>query len=164
MVERTFVMLKPDAVQRQLAGRIIQRFEDAGFKIIGMKMKWVDEGFARKHYTEDIAKRRGEWVRDSLIEYVKAGPVIAFVLEGINVIEGVRKIVGSTEPKGAAPGTIRGDFAHVSYAYADEKKIPVKNLIHASGNSKDAEYEVALWFAKDELHTYKSVHDVHILE
>ena len=160
MVERTFVMLKPDAVQRQLAGRIIQRFEDAGLKIVGMKMKWVDEDFAKKHYREHVEKPFFKGL-DALI---RAGPVIAFVLEGVNAIANVRKIVGPTEPSGAQPGTIRGDFAHANYAHADGKGIALKNLIHASGNKEDADYEVSLWFTKEELHSYKSVHDAHILE
>ena len=89
--------------------------------------------------------------------------VIPFVIEGVEAIETVRKMVGATEPKSAAPGTIRGDFAHVSYGYADEKGIGVKNLIHASANVEDAAKEVALWFTDAELFDYPSVHDVHVL-
>jgi nucleoside-diphosphate kinase len=164
MIERTLVLIKPDGVQRCFAGRIISRFEDAGLKIVGMKMVWADDAFARKHYTEDIEKRRGKHVRDYLADFIKSGPVIAFVLEGVNAIENVRKLVGSTEPKSAQPGTIRGDFAHTSYAYCDSKKMVVKNLIHASADAKDAEYETGLWFKPGELHTYKTVHDVHIYD
>lgn len=162
MMERTLVLIKPDGVQRSLTGEIISRFERVGFKIIGMKMVWIDKKFAEKHYTEDITKRRGEKVRNDLLKYIVEGPVIAIVLEGINVIENVRKLVGGTEPKSAPPGTIRGDYAHVSYAYADNKGIAIKNLIHASGDKKDAEYELKLWFSDKELHSYKNVHDVHI--
>ena len=164
MLERTLVLLKPDAVQRGLMGRIISRFEDAGFKIIGTKMVFVDEAFGKKHY-EDISQiitRRGEKVYRSLMKYMQQGPVMALCLEGVNAVEQVRKMVGPTEPKVALPGTIRGDFAHVSIAYADQKNIAVKNLIHASGNLKEAELEIALWFKKQELHSYKSVHDQHI--
>lgn len=163
-VERTLVLLKPDAVQRGIMGKIITRFEDAGFKIIGMKMFFADKDFARKHYTEDITVRRGEHVRNALVDFLQVGPVLAMCIEGVNAIENVRKIVGSTEPKTAAPGTIRGDFAHVSYAYADAMKVVVKNLIHASADAKDAAHEVPLWFSKEELHTYPTVHDVHILQ
>lgn len=163
MIQRTLVLLKPDAVQRALAGRVLQRFEDAGLKIVGMKMVWIDKEFAKRHYTEDVAKRRGEHVRMELIEYVTGGPVVAVCLEGIEAVDLVRKLVGPTEPKSALPGTIRGDFAHQSFSYADNKKIPIKNLIHASGNLAEAKQEVSLWFSEEELHSYKTVHDLHIL-
>ena len=164
LLERTLVLLKPDAVQRCLMGRVLQRFEDAGIKVVGMKMVWVDEGHAKKHYTEDIAVRRGEKVRKLMVDMLASGPVVAICLEGINAIENVRKMVGATEPKSAAPGTIRGDFAHISYVYADAKGLGVKNLIHASSSADDARSEVALWFTPAELHSYRSVHDAHILE
>jgi len=95
-----------------------------------------------------------------LLDYIIEGPVVAFVLEGVNAIENVRKIVGGTEPKSAPPGTIRGDFAHVSYKYADSNNLPVKNLIHASSDEKDAKNEVALWFSKKELNTYQTIQDL----
>lgn len=164
MIERTLVLIKPDGVQRALMGRIIQRFEDAGLKFVGMKMSWANKEHALKHYTEDIAKRRGQAVRDNLIEFITNGPVLAFVIEGINAIENTRKIVGGTEPKSAAPGTIRGDFAHISYGYADNQNIAIKNLIHASADAQDAKNEIALWFKEDELHSYNTVHDIHILK
>ena len=84
-------------------------------------------------------------------------------LEGIHAVETVRKIVGPTEPKEALPGTIRGDFAHHSYAYADKKGISVKNIIHASGSIEEAEEEIKLWFSIDELYEYKTVHELHTL-
>jgi nucleoside-diphosphate kinase len=163
MIERTLVLIKPDGVQRGLIGKIITRFEDVGLKIIGMKMKWADKEFAYKHYTEDLAKRRGEHVRKYMTEFLLSGPVVAVVLEGVHAIENVRKICGTTEPKAALPGTIRGDFSHVSFEYCDNKKQVVKNIIHASADKKDAEYEVKLWFKPEELHAYKTVHDVHVL-
>ena len=162
MIERTLVLIKPDGVQRSLVGEITGRFERAGLKIVGMKMVWAGEEFARKHYTEDIEIRRGKHVRQYLADFIKSGPIVAMVLEGINAIENVRKMVGSTEPKAAAPGTIRGDYAHTSYAYCDNSKQVVKNLIHASSDAKDAAYEVPLWFKPEEMHSYKSVHDVHL--
>ena len=158
-MEKTLILIKPEGVQRHLVGKIIARFEDAGLKIIGMKQVWVDKKFAEKHYTEDITKRRGQRVRDNLLKYLTEGPVVAIVLEGVNAIENTRRIVGGTEPKSSPPGTIRGDFAHVSFAHADANNIPIKNLIHASSDEKDAKNEVALWFTKKELHTYKSVQD-----
>jgi nucleoside-diphosphate kinase len=161
MIERTLVLLKPDAVQRGLMGRIISRFEDAGFKIIGTKMVWVDETKGKEHYS-DIAERRGEKVLTCLLKYVTCGPIMALCIEGVNAVENVRKIVGGTEPKTALPGTIRGDFAHLSFAYADKHEISVKNLIHASGNVEEAKNEIKIWFNDNELHDYKTVHEVHI--
>jgi nucleoside-diphosphate kinase len=159
-IERTLVLVKPDGVQRGLIGRIIQRFEDAGFKIVGAKMVWMNQDFGKKHYF-DVAQRRGQKVLNNLLKFMTEGPVIALCIEGINAAENVRKIVGSTEPKSAMPGTIRGDFAHQSYAYTDQKNAAVKNLIHASGNVEEAGYEVKLWFTPEELHTYKTVHEIH---
>lgn len=162
LIERTFVAIKPDGVQRSLVGEVLGRFEKAGLKIVGMKMQWINKDFAMKHYTEDIEKRRGKKVRDLLMSYIVDGTVVAIVLEGIHAIEVVRKIVGVTEPKAALPGTIRGDFCHVSYDYADKKELAIRNIIHASGSKEDAEYEISLWFKNNELHSYKNVHDVHI--
>ncbi len=162
MIESTLVLLKPDAVQRALVGEIISRFERVGLKIVGLKLVWVDENFALKHYTEDLAKRRGEEVRKMMVKFLQEGPVVALAIEGVEAVENVRKMVGPTEPKAALPGTIRGDYAHVCFSYADQKKMVVRNLIHASGNKEDAKYEVPLWFDKKELHGYKTVHDVHL--
>lgn len=161
MIEKTLVLLKPDAVQRGLMGRIISRFEDAGFKIVGARMIWIDEEKGKRHYF-DIAERRGEKVLNNLLKYVTEGPIMALCIEGINAVENVRKIVGGTEPKTALPGTIRGDFAHLSFAYADQKEISVKNLIHASGNVEEAKLEVSIWFNEEDLHDYKTVHEFHI--
>ena len=163
MIERTLVLLKPDAVQRCLMGEILTRFEKAGLKAIGMKMVWANEEFAKGHYTEDITKRRGEFVRNKLIKFLQEGPVLAMCLEGVNAIEVVRKIVGGTEPKAALPGTIRGDYAHHSYEWADSHEIAIKNLIHASSDKEFAESEIKLWFKAEELHSYKTVHDFHTL-
>lgn len=160
MIQQTLVLLKPDAVQRGYIGEIIERFEKVGFKIVGMKLVWIDKEFSKKHYAEHLEKK----FYSDLEKMITAGPVVAMVLEGVEAIVTVRKIVGSTEPKSAAPGTIRGDFAHVSYGYADKKGIGIKNLVHASANEADAKKEVSLWFKKDEIHSYKTVHDIHILE
>ncbi|MDP4012878.1 MAG: nucleoside-diphosphate kinase [Candidatus Nanoarchaeia archaeon] len=162
MIERTLVLIKPDGVQRSLVGEIISRFERIGLKILGMKFIHVTKDFAEKHYTEDIAKRRGENVRNWLLEFITEGPVVALCLEGVEAIEIVRKMVGGTEPKSAAPGTIRGDYSHVSYSYADKNNIPIRNLIHASGDKKDAEKEVPLWFSEAELFEYEVSHEKHI--
>lgn len=162
MIERTLVLIKPDGVQRGLVGEIIKRFENVGLKIVGMKMVWIDKEFAKKHYF-DVAERRGELVFQRNVEFLSIGPVIAMVIEGIDAIDITRKIVGPTEPKAAMPGTIRGDFVHVSFEYADKKEMVVKNIVHASSSKKDADYEIKLWFKPSELHSYKTVHDVHIL-
>lgn len=162
MIERTLVLLKPDAVQRGFCGEITKRFEKVGLKIVGMKMKHPDENFAKKHYREELAERRGELVRKINVDFLQEGPVVALALEGVEAIEIVRKMVGSTEPKAALPGTIRGDFCHVSYSHADKKKSVVRNVVHASADKKDAELELNLWFKPEELHSYKTVHEVHI--
>ncbi len=161
MIEQTLILIKPDGVERGLVGEVIRRFENAGMKIVGMKMLMIDKDFAKKHYTEEIEKRRGKKVRKMLMKYITEGPVIALVLEGIHAIELTRKLVGNTESRKALPGTIRGDFSHHSYAYADKKGIAIKNIIHASANKKEAEEEINLWFAIDELHKYKTVFEKH---
>ena len=158
--ERTLVLIKPDGIIRNIAGKILMRFEDVGLKIVGMKMVWVDEEFARKHYRQDIEDRHGKRVRDGLVKYIKEGPVIAMVLEGVDGINVTRKIVGGTYPNEAAPGTIRGDFAHVSKDFSNYHKINVRNLIHASADENDAGVEIPLWFNEKELHSYKTVHDI----
>ena len=98
-----------------------------------------------------------------LEKFITSAPVVAMAVEGIHAVELVRKVVGSTEPKTAPIGTIRGDYAHVSYDYADEKQISVKNLVHASGNKEEADQEVGLWFSETELYEYEASHDRHVL-
>ncbi len=163
MIQQTLVLVKPDGVSRGLIGEIIKRFEQRGLKIIGLKLTQVDKDVAKKHYTEDIAERRGEAVRTRLLDFLTSGPVVAIAVQGVNAIENVRKLVGDTESKSALPGTIRGDYSHVSFEYADKKEIPVKNIIHASGNEEDAKNEMALWFSVDELHDYPRAEDSHVL-
>lgn len=136
-MERTFTALKPDAVKRGLIAKIIERLENKGYKIIGMKMMNVPLELAEKHYAEHFGKP----FYNSLIEYITSGPVVAMVLEGDNVILGLRHIVGKTNPDEADVGTIRGDFC-VTKEY---------NSIHASDSLESAEREINLWFKKDEL-------------
>ncbi len=150
-LQRTLVLLKPDAIHRGIVGDILHRFERVGAKMVGLKLLVSDKDTASRHYTEDLAKRRGEEVRRMMVEMITSGPVIAIVFEGIEIIEIVRKLVGSTEPKASAPGTIRGDFSHISYEYANARKIPVMNLIHASTSLEEAEVEIAVWFKPEEL-------------
>ncbi len=163
MIEKTLVLLKPDAVQRGLMGEIISRFEKAGMKIVAMRMAWSNAEKAAKHYTEDITIRRGEKVRNQLVDFITSGPVLAMVIEGVSAIENVRMMVGSTEPKSAQPGTIRGDYSHVSFSHADEHGRVVENIIRASSDEADAQREIYIWFNEDEIHNYKTVYEAHTL-
>lgn len=149
--EKTLVLVKPDGVQRGLIGRIISRFEGAGFKIIASKMTQVDKEFAKKHYKAHLK----EEFYPRLEKMITSGPVIAIVLQGVDAVENVRKLVGPTEPKSALPGTIRGDFAHHSEKWGNQKETGYANVVHASGNKKEAKEEVELWFNDDEIYDYK---------
>ena len=162
-IQRTLVLLKPDAVQRGLIGEIIQRFERVGLKIVGLKMLWPDQETAMKHYTEDLAIRRGEHVRKLMIDMLVSGPIVALALEGIEAVEQIRKMVGGTEPKSAAPGTIRGDYAHVSFKHADAKQTGIYNLIHASATVPEAEQEISIWFNPEELQDFEPVYVKHTI-
>lgn len=162
-MERSLILLKPDAVDRGLVGELITRFERVGLKIAALKMVWPKKEHAEKHYTEDLAKRRGQHVRDIMVQMLMSGPIVAIALEGVEAVETVRKIVGATEPKSAAPGTIRGDYAHVSFKHADEKKISVNNLVHASASAPEAVDEIAVWFAPEELHDHKPGYTKHTI-
>ena len=163
MIEQTLILIKPDGVKRGLIGELIKRFENRGLKLVGMKMAWADEKLAGNHYREDIEERYGKEVRNGLLEYLKEGPVIAMVLEGINAVEIVRKMIGSTYPHESPPGTIRGDFAHISKDYANENKKNVKNLVHASVSKEEAKLEKSLWFTKDEIYDYPRAEDEHVI-
>ncbi len=157
-IERTLIIFKPDSVSRGIVGEILSRFEKAGLKIVGAKMLQPGREQYYHHY-EDISKmisRRGEKAFELTVRMMTEGPVIAFVLEGIEAVELVRKMVGSTEPKSALPGTIRGDYAHMSFGYADERGIGVSNVIHASGNKKEAKEEIDYWFSEPELFSYET--------
>ena len=149
-MERTFVALKPDAVQRGITGQIIHRLERSGMRLAGMKMVQADDKILEKHYSEHVDKE----FYNGLKEFMQEGPIIAMVWEGVNAVENVRKLVGETAPKEAMPGTIRGDFAHMSFAHADDEGKAVKNLIHASGEKEEAEKEVSIWFDDSEMHAY----------
>ena len=169
--EQTLVIIKPDGLVRHFTGKILTRFEEAGLKIVGMKMVWADEKFARKHYRADldvrykeVEEKYGRNVRDELVKYLKEGPVVALVLEGVDAIKVARKITGSTYPNESAAGTIRGDFAHISKDFANEQNVMVRNLIHASEDEEGAGIEIPLWFDKKELHDYKTAHDILCLD
>jgi len=157
-MEQTLVLIKPDGVQRGLVGEILQRFEKVGLKISGTKMVLVDKDFSKQHYAAHVGKD----FYPGLEKIITEGPVIAFVLEGIHAVEIVRKMVGATEPKEAAPGTIRGDYAQHSYAHSKATGLAIKNLIHASATLEEAEAEVALWFAPEEIHVYNTDSEKHV--
>jgi nucleoside-diphosphate kinase len=182
--ERTFCMIKPDGVKRALIGDIIRRFEKAGLKIVAMQMFVPTEKQVRKHYPmsdEAWVTRLGEKslsafenidadaedvlgtidkavigarVAESLVQFMTSGPVIAMVIEGVQAVEMVRKLCGSTLPFKADVGTIRGDYSVDSPAIANADFRAIHNLIHASENQKEAENEIDLWFGKTEIPKY----------
>ncbi len=161
LIERSLVVCKPDAVQRGIVGEILQRFERVGLKIVGMKMVMPDEDHYRAHYEQigQMITRRGEEAFRYNLNYMTMGPVIAMVLEGVEAVALVRKIVGPTEPKSAEMGTIRGDYSHMSFGYSNAKGIGVPNLVHASGNVDEAKKEIGLWFSEDQLYDYSDLNE-----
>ncbi|CAI9101223.1 OLC1v1038495C1 [Oldenlandia corymbosa var. corymbosa] len=143
-MEQTFIMIKPDGVQRGLIGEIIGRFEKKGFTLKGLKFINVDRPFAEKHYADLSAKP----FFSSLVDYIISGPVVAMVWEGKNVVATGRKIIGATNPAQSEPGTIRGDFA-----------IDIgRNVIHGSDAVESARKEIALWFPEGITEWQKTVH------
>ncbi|HEY5138219.1 MAG TPA: nucleoside-diphosphate kinase [Methylococcales bacterium] len=180
-MERTLIVLKPDTVQRGLVGEIITRFEKIGLKIIAMKMMVPSEELVTTHYSNDLipivgnktkkdwdnygveytdsAEEIGTMIVEATRNFMRSGPVVAAVLEGGHAVEVVRKLVGSTGPKDSAPGTIRGDYAHLSLGRASMQKKGAANLIHASGDVDEAKQEIALWFKPEELFEYTVVHE-----
>jgi nucleoside-diphosphate kinase len=154
--ERTLVLLKPDALARGLIGRIVQRFEEAGLKIVGTKMKVMNADFTRRHYF-DLEERHGSSVYAVTAAFMQQGPVIALAVEGVEAVANVRRLVGSTYPNEAPVGTVRGDFAHMSKRHSAARGTSVANLVHASGNLDEARYELDLWFGADELFDYQTL-------
>ena len=139
-MERTFLMVKPDGVQRNLIGEIVGRFESKGFQLVGGKLMKISQELAEQHYGEH--KERPFF--GELVEFITSGPVFAMVWEGENVISTARLMMGATNPKESAPGTIRGDFA-VTVG---------KNIIHGSDSTESASREINLFFKEEELVTY----------
>jgi nucleoside-diphosphate kinase len=161
--ERTLVIFKPDAIQRGIVGEIFSRFERVGLKPVGAKMLQPSKDHYYHHY-ENIGKmisRRGQKAFDVTLSMMQGGPVLAIVLEGVEAVSLVRKMAGATEPKSALPGTIRGDYAHMSFAHADAQEVGIPNLIHASGDPTEAAAEIAHWFAETELFDYEVAHQKH---
>jgi nucleoside-diphosphate kinase len=141
LMERTFILLKPDCVQRRLMGRIITRFEDKGLNVIAMKMLQITPELAKQHYAEHVQKG---WY-PTLEGFITGGPVLAAVLEGLEAIRVVREMLGATNGLNAAPGTIRGD-------YSSSRQM---NLVHGSDGPEAAAREIALYFKKEELVAYE---------
>ena len=182
--EKTLVLIKPDGVQRGLIGEIIKRYERTGLKLVALKMVVPTDEMVERHYLIDPQwkikagqksiesyKKKGlqppsnnpeeigERVLNSLKKYLASGPVIAMALEGINAVGIVRKITGSTEPLSSDVGTIRGDFTIDSYEVADVDNRAVRNLIHASGSSEEAEKEINIWFQPEEIINYRLINE-----
>ncbi|MUK87270.1 nucleoside-diphosphate kinase [Ornithinibacillus sp. L9] len=139
-MEKTFLMVKPDGVQRNLVGEIVNRFEKKGFTLVGAKLMQISDELAKEHYGEH--KERPFF--GELVDFITSGPVFAMVWEGENVIKSAREMMGKTNPSEAAPGTVRGDFG-VTVG---------KNIIHGSDSPESAEREINLFFDANELITY----------
>ena len=148
--ERTLVIIKPDAVQRGLVGEIVSRFEKRGIKIVAMKMVKVSRELAEKHY----GIHRGKPFFEPTVEYITSSPVVAMVLEGINAIDMVRKMMGKTNPQDAEPGTIRGDYG----------QFIGRNIVHGSDSKETAEFEINLWFPPNEISEYVRIDEKWLTE
>ena len=159
-MERTLIICKPDAMQRGIVGEIITRFERVGLKIVATKMQAPDYDHFYKHYETigQMISRRGQQAFDVTLELMQAGPVLAIVLEGVEAVETIRKMVGDTEPRSAMPGTIRGDYAHATFGAINGSGRGIANIVHASADLSEAKQEVAHWFSESELHGYEPVH------
>jgi len=182
-VKRTVILVKPDGVERGLVGELIGRFEKVGFKIIAMKMAWVNKGHVAKHYMDEkkyltnigertledykkfgfdpnetlgtkSAYKIGQKVRHWNMEALSRGPLVAILFEGVNAIEIARKMVGHTNTSEAVPGSIRGDYSADTPVLATLQNRPIKTIVHASGNEEEAEFERKLWFKEDEIFSY----------
>jgi nucleoside-diphosphate kinase len=183
-LERTFIIIKPDGIQRTLIGEIIGRYERIGLKLVAMKMMVPTADMVRKHYTLDpgwlqsVGEKsikgfvdKGQTppstdpialaqnILDRLVRYLTGGPVVAMVWQGAHAVKIVRKITGGTEPLTSDVGTIRGDFVLDSYQMSEVDNRSIRNLVHASGSVKEAEDEIAHWFSPDEIVNYRLVQD-----
>ncbi|MDR3125588.1 MAG: nucleoside-diphosphate kinase [Candidatus Nomurabacteria bacterium] len=187
--QRTFCMVKPDGVMRGLVGEILRRIEKSGLRIVAMKMLVPNQEIIKKHYPAsdeawvkrlgdkgisaleglnldvvetygtDDRRELGDMVVKSLIEYMQSGPCVAMVVEGVQAIDMVRKLAGSTIPSQAEMGTIRGDFSVDTPAVANVEKRAIHNIFHASENAAEAENEIKLWFAGEKIHDYSLAGD-----
>ncbi|NRG33548.1 nucleoside-diphosphate kinase [Niallia circulans] len=144
-MERTFLMVKPDGVQRNLIGKIVTRFEEKGFQLVGAKLIHITENLAEQHYAE----HKGKPFFTQLVDFITSGPVFAMVWQGEEVIAKARMMMGKTDPLEGLPGTVRGDFGVVKH----------KNIIHGSDGFESAQREIALFFKEEELVEYKKLLD-----
>jgi nucleoside-diphosphate kinase len=150
VIERTFVMVKPDGVQRGLVGEVVSRFEKRGIKVCAMKMMKIPKELAERHYGE----HKGKSFYDGLVAFITSGPVVCMVLEGDNAVTVVRAMMGKTNPQDAAPGTVRGDLAmHMS-----------KNVVHGSDSPESAKREIELFFNDYEIQKYDKIDGVWLYE
>ncbi|QDW84551.1 nucleoside-diphosphate kinase [Staphylococcus pasteuri] len=149
-MERTFLMIKPDAVQRNLIGEIISRIENKGLKLVGGKLMQVSQELAEKHYSE----HEGKPFYNNLISFITSAPVFAMVVEGEDAVAVSRHIIGSTNPSDATPGSIRGDLGLTVG----------RNIIHGSDSVESAQREISLWFNDEEVNTYESPRDAWLYE
>ena len=188
MVEQSLVLMKTDALQRGIVGEILHRFERAGLKMVAVKLTHANDKLAEAHYPgsqkwyKSVGEKTladferdnkdpveiygtsdpigiGKVVRKWNEEFLKSGPVIAIVFEGVNAVSRIRALVGHTFPANSAPGTIRGDFSLESVHTGNNRKRPVYNLVHASGSVDEAKAELKLWFKKEELFSYRRIHE-----
>jgi len=182
--ERTLVIIKPDGLQRTLVGEIMKRYEQIGLKLVGIKILVPTVDQLEKHYTLDPTWRKvtGEKtikgyknkglkppsedpleitavILENLKKYMTSGPVIAMVWQGAHAVEIVRKITGGTEPLTSDVGTIRGDYVLDSYQMSDSDNRGIRNLIHASGSTEEAEKEIKHWFKENELINYRLIQE-----
>jgi len=182
--EKTFVIIKPDGVQRTLIGEIIGRFERVGLKLVALKMIVPTVELVEKHYTLDKewlkkvgekaikgyeskglvpptrdALKAGNKVLEHLKTYITSGPTVAMIWQGAHAVGIVRKIVGGTEPLTSDVGTIRGDFVLDSYQYSDTEGRAVRNIVHASGSIEEAKDEINLWFKEEEIINYRLIQE-----
>ena len=182
--QQALIIIKPEAVQRGLIGKVTKRFEQVGLKIVGFKFDWAKKEQIISHYPSrddwfkkvgertltnyakkgldakkilgtDDALEIGKLVKSWLVDYLQESPVLLMVLEGYECIEVVRKLAGNTIPLFANPGTIRGDFSIDNIDLANSNNRPLRNIIHASDNIDDAKKEVATWFTPDEIFSYR---------
>jgi nucleoside-diphosphate kinase len=185
MTERTFVILKPDSIQRSLIGEIMLRLERTGLKLVAAKMLRADEARLTAHYGKDDAwyREKGakrkvllanagkpvdasrsdiEYGRDiirGVVRYMQASPVLAMVWEGNQAVAVVKKLVGITDPTASDVGTIRGDYQLDSYSLSDAEQRGIRNLIHCSDQVAEAAREISIWFTEEELHDYRHINE-----
>lgn len=183
-MEQTLILVKPDGVHRGLVGTILSRLETVGLKLVALKMvkptkeqadahyalteEWMQTVYEKarakyeaqgKAFTYPDYKSYGMSIKDGLVEFLCASPVVAAVFEGEQSVSLTRKLVGATEPASSAPGTIRGDLSLDSYALSNSQNRPLRNLIHASGTVQEADNEKAIWFSADEISSFTAALD-----